>query len=686
MSKVSNNKSRRRRFGQWLSDIPWHLYYVLAVLFRALIGQTIRTHRRNGRQNVLIALADGQSEKLTSAGIPFVSWPKGEGKNAGSIAVARKDQLRALAALGLYEVTALPQASSSGMPALITRPLTSRADDIARLSIIGNIKIGIRDKVQGLRPSRLTADHPLRRAQQEIALAHLIAERLRPIFPGAIAVHLDGAQNFGLDADKLHVFIRGVLLPRSWAPPTNQLCGVQVCFHFKDSPNDTPFRGVVCTEPTNHHPIAELNDNYLNIFAGLNTAKNEAEALHLFDRILKEIVEQLDCQRLARAAISQILAIEGKDALQEGLKQSDLPIVQQGFSGRKQELTRALVAGMLGPVLGDKAILLNHADKTPQPPVLGDGKFHIFYDAFRLNEATGKAPDTCWGWPVPPRQLTYHPSGQGRLIVNDSGFPLAELDGDNLYIFFSMIESGSRQEAMLFARFLSEVRSLLKYMQQPELSTADCATFVQNALYQISLVQSAATKNTADTRALVRATSEKLTRELTRELQQARKSQRAWYGLADIPNLNSQLGVEFDQMLQISKVEDVKVTNTALIVLTKVIFCRDPRTGKIHEIGAFEITFPFDTGKTIVWLNKTRLVKAEEEGFNAPHVNPKGHACLGNTKDSFAKLRANREFATALQLAIAFLESVDTTDGWGKYIDNWPLAHGVQPLSQGTGS
>jgi hypothetical protein len=169
----------------------------------------------------------------------------------------------------------------------------------------------------------------------------------------------------------------------------------------------------------------------------------------------------------------------------------------------------------------------------------------------------------------------------------------------------------------------------------------------------------------------VRASGDALSKELT----MARYTERGFYQLYDTPDL--ELGAEFDQMLTVRKVLDVKVTDTSMTATTDLIYCVDPRTRKTHEIGAFEITFPFDSTKDIRWKNLTRLVNSDEENFNATHVNAKGHACLGTVKDVFPKLLANREYSTALQLAIAFLESVDTADRWGTHIHKWPVVYGA---------
>jgi hypothetical protein len=42
----------------------------------------------------------------------------------------------------------------------------------------------------------------------------------------------------------------------------------------------------------------------------------------------------------------------------------------------------------------------------------------------------------------------------------------------------------------------------------------------------------------------------------------------------------------------------------------------------------------------------------------------------------FPELIRNREFASVVQLAILFLESVNITDIWGRQIGEWPVEPG----------
>jgi hypothetical protein len=453
------------------------------------------------------------------------------------------------------------------------------------------------------------------------------------------------------------------------------LCGIAVNARSKSSYSHT-VRGVWITDPVNHYGIGEYYGNYLYFFAGLNTAKNPSDSMRLFENIALEMVEQIDVERLAARAVEHALAVEASLGFStDEVAGTAVDVQVSGLNTRSGRLVGRLTAALLGPILGPegKSLAVIYGAKQPRPAVC-DGKFRIFYDAYRLGGTTVKPPGRFWGWPVPAGENVYEPSGAGRIICDENGFPIAELNGDNLYILLDLVKFGSRLEALLFTRFLTEVRMLLKMRRQDSLFAHDQAIFAAQAkhllqdsvAYLNSLGDDVGKLSTA-----VRVGSDALNKEIVR----ARRLQRVYYQLYDSPGL--ELGAEFDQMLKVRKVLDVRVTDTSMTVVTDLICCVNPLTKKTHEIGAFEITFPFDSTKNIHWRNLTRLVNGHEKGFNAPHVNAKGYACLGNVKEAFPKLLANREYSTALQLAIAFLESVDPKDSWGKYIGNWPLAHGA---------
>ena len=164
--------------------------------------------------------------------------------------------------------------------------------------------------------------------------------------------------------------------------------------------------------------------------------------------------------------------------------------------------------------------------------------------------------------------------------------------------------------------------------------------------------------------------------ELEKVLQLSRSAERELVHLDSFPE--ERLEKEFDDLRRISKVRNVTVTDLAIVVETEMLYCTVALTGVTYRIGEFEISIPTRRDSTMRFMNKTGLVETRIAAMNAPHVNAAGQACLGNTQAMFDELLLNRQYASAVQMAIIFLQSVNITDTWGKHITHWP----IEPLGE----
>jgi hypothetical protein len=133
---------------------------------------------------------------------------------------------------------------------------------------------------------------------------------------------------------------------------------------------------------------------------------------------------------------------------------------------------------------------------------------------------------------------------------------------------------------------------------------------------------------------------------------------------------------EMTAMRRNKSVLRVEVVGDKVHALTKVLYCKDPRTDKWHEIGAFNITMNLrmGSGDMVTYRNLTRRVDAYESGMQAPHVFPRGNPCLGSISSTLPELIGQCEFSVALDLSIQFLQQVNTADVAGKHVDKWPIA------------
>jgi len=195
---------------------------------------------------------------------------------------------------------------------------------------------------------------------------------------------------------------------------------------------------------------------------------------------------------------------------------------------------------------------------------------------------------------------------------------------------------------------------------------------VQRAAF-VEAAGSAVARNAEKVRGQILANQEQL-RALMRQTTQLLRSieeDEALLSFADGREgaFRERMEAEWARMRDIDKVPQVLCDAAAGVfcALTVPLTCENPKTGRIHDIGAFEIRIDARQG-TLKWINLTRRIGDAHH----PHIH--GHACLGNLAEALPSLFAGAEYATILQLAIQFVETCNPDDTWGRGIVNWPVA------------
>jgi hypothetical protein len=130
---------------------------------------------------------------------------------------------------------------------------------------------------------------------------------------------------------------------------------------------------------------------------------------------------------------------------------------------------------------------------------------------------------------------------------------------------------------------------------------------------------------------------------------------------------------DFDAILKLNKITDVKVIDNTLHVYTTILNCVDDRTGKMHELGNYFITICLSTGN-IRFKNLSRTVQSfDSQAMQAPHVFADGHPCWGNIEETVTDLVGKLQLSALITLLLEFLQSANTKDPAGKGINLWPL-------------
>lgn len=296
---------------------------------------------------------------------------------------------------------------------------------------------------------------------------------------------------------------------------------------------------------------------------------------------------------------------------------------------------------------------------------VSDGTFHIFIHSAPSGFPDLDSPKFSWGNKVSTAGKAFAPSALGVPICDDNGFVAAELLDHNLYSHRELLTplSWNRAEATFLGRLLVAVRAELTDFER--LTVHELDTKVERQLGQQCLQQFAAGAESID-----QAESALVEREFQQQLGRTVAAQSDNLRMIMAPE--NELGREFDALFRIGKVTGVETKDDYLVVSTVPLNCRDPRTGLLHRIGTFRICISLLPGGSVYWANTTP--GGTPYGFNAPHVDSGGYACLGNMREVFHVLISERDFPAAVEAAIAFVESVNVNDSWGAMIDRWPLA------------
>jgi hypothetical protein len=334
----------------------------------------------------------------------------------------------------------------------------------------------------------------------------------------------------------------------------------------------------------------------------------------------------------------------------DNLPVRDGKIISYGFRYHKRNIVNRLIRDILMPAVSTDICVRNCAG-THQPKA--DSGFHVIYD----------------GSPTDAVVTASGPTGIGIPILDSAGQFVAELFPGNLFITGDLLGAGRKADVAKLADVLYKARRELVKEH-----AFNGALILREQFFQVCMEQISAGKSKAPEQARLALQSAEA--ELERILQVSRSAERELVHLDSFPE--ERLKKEFDDLRRISNVRNVIVTDLAIVVETEMLYCTVASTGVTYRIGEFEISIPTKRGSTMRFMNKTGLVETRNAVMNAPHVNSAGAACLGNTQAMFDELLLNRQYASAVQMAIIFLQSVNITDTWGKNITYWP----IEPLGE----
>ena len=356
----------------------------------------------------------------------------------------------------------------------------------------------------------------------------------------------------------------------------------------------------------------------------------------------------------------------GNEAGRESVRKIALSILRK-VTDRKIVIT---AENGKGHEVWDADCFFIHLFSTPRV----DDDSPVGIDDYRI--VPSAVPSTVFGYRISSKTAFPDP-GIGLSIKATGEFPVASLVNNSLFILLDL-NKWSEDDLMVFRRIIESVA--LAFANEDDKATL-------TARFQRYYEAKERRKFVAMIRRIGSARAEAIRKEVTTLEKRAAEQQLQFTNtLRNLTQSKKELAVleshgrdadmflkQFRNISSFKKVRGLRMDGPAVIVTTECLFCTDPRTKKIHKIGEFDISFNTET-MDLRFNNLTHKVRAYDNGMNAPHVFPDGHMCMGSASEYFPELMSKFDFQSVFDLAIQFVESVNTGDNAGRHVDKWPIA------------
>ncbi len=367
----------------------------------------------------------------------------------------------------------------------------------------------------------------------------------------------------------------------------------------------------------------------------------------------------------------------------EELKRPEERTIMTFLNGKNSQSFAEVLEGELSPVVNrDLVVSIPHGNAAP---VFDDGFFHIlFWSSPEDNRSgnSGDPPSIMWGHEVSCRDSAFKPSGLGKVIMTEEGFPAAELVGNCLYIHHDLPHTGNDSEINIFEMIITEAARLLadseeellknKEQSQERRKQARQKRFVRFCLRYANRDKDNAVRELAETRKRIEEEQKRLV-----DLRRAAKSAEeriAFFSSSSEARRKRFIDI-FESLLRIEGVKRVEMAGSLFKVYTEHIYIT-PEDGKneTFDIGEFLIEVYLDGKKGGVrFFNQTRVNRTGGYNSHHPHVMLDGTPCLGNLVEMVPQLIAEYEFGILIQSLLLWLRSVNLSDSAGTQIAKyWP--------------
>jgi len=342
------------------------------------------------------------------------------------------------------------------------------------------------------------------------------------------------------------------------------------------------------------------------------------------------------------------------------------------------------------PVIKEFAIALetdivvsNPHGKSIQPGT-GDGPLEIrFYSTPTMTPDCKKTYKRAFNIELADGQMDgLKPTGKGIQISDADGLVVAELHNRTLYVLFDLPHAHRADGIM---RAILREFALLKISPEEREIAKKEALERQLEMYRREYVRECMKRIDFQQKEISKAidANEKALNEVSQNIVAYTRALEEYYEkrrhLESVGKEKEDLfRSEYDKLLQLPKVQKVRVEDGCVSVYTTTIFFE--YKNRTYELGDYRIDI-YSNGTLHIENERVREL-TNQTRFEHPHVFNDGgqNVCLGNIRDGVFQLIGRYEYAVAAQILIDFLHTVNERDHGGQYIGY--LTKNWKPLSE----
>ena len=279
-----------------------------------------------------------------------------------------------------------------------------------------------------------------------------------------------------------------------------------------------------------------------------------------------------------------------------------------------------------------------------------------------------------------PGETIHSPTGQGTILKNEDGVPIAEILPKQIYLLFGLglaAFPGSVEIVKWFFTTVGVVDQALNpelKIKKPKSILGITSTEANKAVFQEILGRGLNTKLREYEQQVKDYTAQ--SDNALRMFQDAEGKKLSTQKLVDAiksgtPNDQKKVDTIFSDISSIPEIEEIKFSKDCIEFITKELKIDDTYPG-----GVFRVKIPLIEPLDVRRIQITNLTKRRAyngNNWDHPHV-PESRPCWGASEVGLAKLLTRYEISDVLQVIVRYLQTYNPKDVYGNHIEMWKAA------------